>query len=197
VKLAPNLRREKIVITFGKRTKNGRRVTVVRPVQEKAEGAEVPEQPSQPSHRHQGNEINSFQGDGMGDGLDFGEFTTVTHTPAKEDGAAAGDGLNGDGNADRHPNRHPVNHCEQRPGDGVTVVTVIPVPDDPTVIEPATVDPATGIPFVITRETRRRLYDLGYFGPDIDKMTPQRAWQTANEGIRRENHQQNGQEGRR
>src|SRR5262249_8966390 len=72
VKLAPNLRREKIVITFGKRTRNGRRVTVARQIQEKAEGSEVPEQPSQPSHRHQTNDINGLRGDGMGDGLDFG-----------------------------------------------------------------------------------------------------------------------------
>jgi hypothetical protein len=47
-----------------------------------------------------------------------------------------------------------------------------------------------GVPLVITSDTRRRLYDLGYFGPDIDKMTPQSAWQIVNDGIRRAPRQQ-------
>lgn len=121
-KMAPNLRREKVEITWGNRTRQGRQLTIAR---------QVPDQPSQPSHRHQTNEINGLEGDGLCDGLDFGEFRTVTDTQARNGAAPECDGFPGDGTADRHTDRHTVNHSKQTAGDGVTVVTVTPVPDDP------------------------------------------------------------------
>src|SRR5262245_24496348 len=123
VKLAPNLRREKIAITFGRRSNKGRRVTIARL---------VVKQPSQPSHRHQPNKTNGLQSDGLGDGLDFGETPTVTAPRPPKDGDIPSDGIECDEKADRHPDRHSVNHSKQKASDGVTVVTVISKQADPT-----------------------------------------------------------------
>lgn len=38
------------------------------------------------------------------------------------------------------------------------------------------------VPFMITSEMRRRLYELGYKGPEINKMTPDDAWAILNAG---------------
>src|SRR5262249_55847571 len=51
---APNLRREQIFLTWGGRTRKGRKLTVAR---------KAPNQPSQPSHRHQTKEINALESD--------------------------------------------------------------------------------------------------------------------------------------
>jgi len=121
-KLAPNLRRDGIEIVFGDRTRKGRSLTITRL---------VPERQSRPSHRHQANEINDLENDGCRDSLENCEVETVTTASDDDAPRFARDGLDSDANGDRHANRHLVSHCKQRAGDGVTVVTVNPVPDVP------------------------------------------------------------------
>jgi energy-coupling factor transporter ATP-binding protein EcfA2 len=122
-KLAPNLRRERIEVVWGDRTRRGRQLTL---------GRQVRGQPSQPSHRHQTNEINNLECDGLRDGSLFSEKETVTQTATHSPQSPECDGSHGDGKADRHTDRHTLNHSKQRAGDGVTVVTVDNGPTDPT-----------------------------------------------------------------
>jgi hypothetical protein len=68
-KLSPNLRREKVEVTWGKRSSNGRQMTIDR---------QVPQRPQQPSHRHQTNENNDFECEGSRDGSLFSETDTAT-----------------------------------------------------------------------------------------------------------------------
>jgi len=119
--LAPNLRREGIEISWGGHTRKGSSITL---------GRKVGDQPSQPSHHHESNEISGLGRDGVRDGLDFSELPTVTPVIETITPANNGDGCDGNENANRHTDRHTLNHCKQKAGDGVTVVTVARQPTD-------------------------------------------------------------------
>lgn len=153
--IAPNLRRNGLDIEFGDRGRAGYTITIAKAKDEPGEkGKEV-------------HDVHDVHAPNAGNGLDRehvrehvgkGQTEMFTAKAASADGEHVGDGFNGN----VHTDVHAVNDSKQKAGEHREHCEHLP--------------PIDGVPFVITSDMRRRLYNLGYFGPDINKMTPADAW---------------------